>query len=231
MPLVFICLSVLYFIYVLSQGNTKMIGDEIGGDPGSMMLPAIMAFCMFATSAYLFITDKPNENKQEKISKEEKHLYMLTLVLACAYVVLIRPLGFIPSTSMLLFTLCYANLERDVRKDDALRFLTGNLLTLAMTLVLYTIGRKITRTLLIQSRKGLIPQFWGKNGVIVFIVFAVVTLIITIIAILCKKKWHEDDRNHSYWLSIMMGFATTEYLYIIFKQLFLVELVKGVITW
>ena len=59
-----------------------------------------------------------------------------------------------------------------------------------MTLVLYTIGRKITRTLLIQSRKGLIPQFWGKNGVIVFIVFAVVTLIITIIAILCKKKWH-----------------------------------------
>lgn len=35
-PIAFMVLSLLYFFYVIGSGSSRMIGDEIGGDPGTM---------------------------------------------------------------------------------------------------------------------------------------------------------------------------------------------------
>ena len=231
MPVVLMGTSLLYFLYVLSQGDTKMIGDEIGGDPGSMMLPLILSIGMFVTSAYLFYTERTAGEKSQQMTIEEKHLFTLTMVTAFLYVAAIRFLGFIPCTCMLLFTLCFANLEKDVRKEDVGKFVSGNLFSLISVLLVYTFGRSITRVFLRNSRKGILPAFFGSTGFIILVVFLMTTLIVSLVVSACRKRWHEDNTDHRYWVSITIAFATTEYLYIVFKQMFMVELVKGIIIW
>jgi hypothetical protein len=132
---------------------------------------------------------------------------------------------------MLLFTLCFANLEKDVRKEDVGEFVSGNLFSLISVLLVYTFGRSITRVFLRNSRKGILPAFFGSTGFIILVVFLMTTLIVSLVVSACRKRWHEDNTNHRYWVSITIAFATTEYLYIVFKQMFMVELVKGIIIW
>lgn len=62
----FVILSGLYFIYVISSGSSKMIGDEVGGDPGGMILPLVFSIFMFIASVYLLITDKRSEKKKTR---------------------------------------------------------------------------------------------------------------------------------------------------------------------
>ena len=43
MPAFMTVLSALYFIYVLSGGDTTLSADAVGGDPGGKVLPLAMA--------------------------------------------------------------------------------------------------------------------------------------------------------------------------------------------
>ena len=56
MPAFMTVLSALYFIYVLSGGDTTLSADAVGGDPGGKVLPLAMAVFMFA--GFLYITLK-----------------------------------------------------------------------------------------------------------------------------------------------------------------------------
>ena len=69
-PLAFMIMSLLYFFYVVSLGSSKMIGDELGGDPGGMVLPLFLSIFMFLASTYLMITDtRTSEEKVEKFGQ------------------------------------------------------------------------------------------------------------------------------------------------------------------
>jgi hypothetical protein len=232
LPLVSLVLSVFYFIYVISMGNTKMAGDEIGGDPGGMVLPMVMACVLFACSLYLFLTDKPKTQNPVALGKEERSLFMLTLISSILYILVIRCLGFIPCTAILLFMLCFSNLRGSVRYEDWVFYLSGAFVSLALELAIYSVCRSLTRALLMAGRKGSIPSVFGSSAMVVFIVLVVTTAFVVLLSVLyhrlCKEK---ETTFSSCGLSVLLSVATTQYLYVIFKQLFLVELVKGLITW
>lgn len=229
----FVILSGLYFIYVISSGSSRMIGDEVGGDPGGMILPLVFSIFMFIASVYLLITDKRSEKEDDAMSKPEKRLFVLTLALAVAYIFCIQSAGFIPCTVLLLFFLCFANQQGDVRKKDLKFLVSGCIASLVNILLLYTLGRLITRNLLSAGRRGIVPSWVGSPSFT-----AACTLVITVLWIiaavkLCRKKWPANDDKSAYhtWLSAVIATASTEIIYLVFKQLFLVELVKGLIFW
>lgn len=235
LPVVFMILAVLYFVYVVGSGSSKMIGDELGGDPGGMLLPMVLSIFMFVASVYLFLTDRPaTDRKPARLGKEERQLFVLTLVLAIGYVFLSRLLGFILSTSLVLFSLSFANLRAGLFWKDWKVWLGGLVSTTALILGVYSVGRVLTRSLLMAGRQGMIPAWLGSTGMVVFLTLLVVSGLIAMLLVLTRKRFsieHSGVAVHAMWLSAMVAIVSVEFLYLIFRQMFYVELIKGLITW
>ncbi len=235
LPVVFMILAVLYFVYVVGSGSSQMIGDELGGDPGGMLLPMVLSIFMFIASVYLFITDRPAaDRKPVRLGKEERQLFLLTIVVAIGYVFLSRLLGFILSTSLVLFSLSFANLRAGLFRKDCKVWLVGLVSTTVLILGVYSAGRVTTRSLLMAGRQGAIPAWLGSTGMVVFLTLLVVSALIVMLLVLTRTRFsveHSGAAVHSMWLSAMVSIISVEFLYLVFRQMFYVELVKGLITW
>ena len=235
LPFVFMLVSILYFIYVISLGSSVMIGDEIGGDPGGMILPLFLSIFMFVASTILFLTDKkPQEEAQKVKGTSERRLFLLTVIVAILYVAAMRPLGFIITTALLVFTLTFYYLQGTVVRKDVATWAVGAGATLVILLALYSIGRVITRYLLLSARRGRIPQWLGSTGVVVGIVFVIILALYFLLNKITRARFHHARVSKAIshgFDACMISVLTTELLYLIFRQMFLVELVRGLITW
>ena len=233
LPLFFVILSVLYLIYVVSMGDSRMIGDEVGGDPGGMLLPLFLAIFMIAASLYLLFTDKLKEAPR-KMGKPERCLFILTLMISIAYVLLIRIIGFIPCTCCLLFCLCFANSRGGLRREDLKTGGLWLLLSLVFQIIIYSIGRYITRSLLVASRVGAIPEWMGNVGFTSTVTTVVLTVICLVVIFASRKPMSAGKAGevvHDAWVSALVAVISTQLLYIVFRQLFYVELARGLIYW
>lgn len=104
MPAFMTVLSALYFIYVLSGGDTTLSADAVGGDPGGKVLPLAMAVFLFAGFLYITLKERPDG---QGMDTGTKRLFLITLILSVLYVLLIRHAGFILLSSLLLYCLEY----------------------------------------------------------------------------------------------------------------------------
>ncbi len=102
MPAFMTVLSALYFIYVLSGGDTTLSADAVGGDPGGKVLPLAMAVFLFAGFLYITLKERPDG---QGMDTGTKRLFLITLILSVLYVLLIRHAGFILLSSLLLYRL------------------------------------------------------------------------------------------------------------------------------
>ena len=233
LPLFFVGLSILYFIYVVSMGNTQIIGGETIGDPGGMKLPLFLSIFMFGASIYLFITDTAKE-AQKKMGKAELGLFILTLVSLVAYILLIRALGFILCTSALLFCLCFANSQGGLRREDIKSGSLWLLVTLIFQVGFYSLGRYITRSLFMASRSGTVPAWMGNTGFTAFVTAFVLAGIFAALIFILRKPMSVAKAGaavHNAWVSAMVAVISTQTLFLVFRQLFLVRLPQGLIFW
>jgi len=234
-PLAFMIMSLLYFFYVVSLGSSKMIGDELGGDPGGMVLPLFLSIFMFLASTYLMITDtRTSEEKVEKFGPDERRLFALTFLMAITYVLAMRMIGFVLSTVILSFSLTFFYLRGTVRKRDLKVWALGSLISTALLLALYSLARVLTRFLLIGGRTGSVPPWMGTNGFVIGASLLLVSILYLPVAILGWKKVKTLSLGSSArdaFVSLLVSVATTELLYLFFRQLFLVELVRGLVAW
>lgn len=234
-PLAFMSLSVLYFFYVVSLGSSKMIGDELGGDPGGMILPLVLSIFMFLASTYLMITDtKKHVEQTDTFGPDERRLFTLTFLMAIAYVLAMRFVGFVLSTGILSFTLTFFYLRATVKVRDLKAWALGCLLSMAFLLALYTLARILTRFLLIGGRTGSVPPWMGSNGFVIGSALLLVTLLYLPVALLGGRRVKALPVGSSVrdaFVSLLVSVATTELLYLFFRQLFLVELVRGLVAW
>lgn len=234
-PLAFMIMSVLYFIYVVSLGSSKMIGDELGGDPGGMLLPLFLSIFMFLASTFLMITDTRIDGSQAiKLETAERRLFILTFFMSIAYVVGMRSLGFVLTTVILSYTLTFFYFRGNVLIGDMKAWALGCLVSVAFQLVLYTLARMLTRFLLVGGRTGAIPAFMGSSSFVISAALLLVLLLYLPVAILGGRKVRTLPSlysAHAMFSAILVSVATTELLYLFFRQLFLVELVRGIVTW
>lgn len=199
-----------------------------------MILPLVLSIFMFFGTTALFLTDKKLPSQSSKMETEQKRLFVLTVVVTLLYVLLARPIGYLLTTAWLLHTLTFFYLRGDVRFKESGVWLTSLLGSTALLVGLYTIGRRITRFLLLAGRQGTIPAFFGSTSVVVAIVLVVVTALFLLFIGIAKRVGKErltQEPIKAAYIASLVAVATTELIYLIFRQLFLVELVRGIIRW
>ncbi len=228
LPLIMAVVSLLYLIYVVSLGNTKMIGDEIGGDPGGMILPLTMAVFMLCGFTYLAIKERPTET--EKKTREENKVTLCTFLVAIAYVVCSSYLGFVLTSSLTLFALMvlYMSIGQDKLKWWVK--LIGLVSFLVATVAVYSIFRVMTRAFLRMGRSGQLPAIFGNSNFTAFLSLLVL-LAFTLVFVFTIGRISKGKSWRRLYTAGIISMVSTLFLYIVFRQFFLVTLLPGIITW
>jgi len=226
LPLVMTILSLLYFLYVAASQDTILQADAVGGDPGGKVLPYIMSVFMFFGFLYLTIKEKAD---RKPMDVDTKMLFFTTLVLSILYVLLLRPVGFVILSSLVLYTLLYLYTSLGEKRDWRSAII-GGASTLAGTCAVYYLFRFVTKLLLHLGRKNIIPSFFGSSTVCACIALAIVVGFTFLFALtLCrmfeKKGWGKVTKAG------VVTFATVLFLYIVFKQFFMVALAPGILNY
>lgn len=234
-PIAFMVLSLLYFFYVIGSGSSRMIGDEIGGDPGTMVLPLVLSVFMFLVSTFLFLTDKPqSESRSSELGRDDLQLLVLTFIISIVYILMMRTLGFIICTVILLYTLVFFYQRHGIRKNDLSVWFVGVIVSTLMMLGMYSIGRTITRFLFRISRENLNLAWIGSRSFTLFAVLSAVIVLFVVILFVSRSFFRENragDTINSAWIACMVSVASTELLYIVFRQAFFVQLAQGLVAW
>ncbi|NIS59676.1 MAG: hypothetical protein GTO13_02905 [Proteobacteria bacterium] len=228
-PRVFILISIFYLIFAFSLEERRMIGDERGWDPGSRALPIGTGVIMLATSIYLTLREKPAAVGPEKLDEGSARLIVLTIALTVFYILLFRTTGFILSTNALLFTLIYFNYRKGMEWHMVPGFGLGFVLSSGFVLLIYSLGRFITRSLVLYGKRSDLEVFSGKlftSGVTM-----VILALIFLATLFISGKITRSAEGKYTRISVLTAPAVTEILYLVFKQIFLVRLAKGLITW
>ncbi len=226
LPLVMTILSGLYLIYVISSEDTTLVADAVGGDPGGKLIPSIIAVFLFLGFLYITIKERPDGKKMEK---ESFVLFAVTFVLALLYVLLTKTIGFVILTTIVLYTLEYLY-STIGEKRKPLSAILGGVGTLAITAIVYTLMRLLTKTLGRMARAGSLPSAFTSstlNAVIsvVFVLVFIILLYFTLHKLLKKKDLKRvGDAG-------LITFSTVLLLYVVFKQFFLVALAPGLLNF
>jgi hypothetical protein len=228
-PLIFLVVSVLYLAFCFSLEQRRMIGDERGWDPGSRALPIAMGFLMLGLSIYLIVKETSKKQEQQEVPSGARKLILLTIVLGILYILAFQVLGFILSTVVLLFTLIYFNYHENITLKLLPIFSVGLMSSVAFALVIYTAGKFITRSLFYTGRARGFELLASK----VFSAFAVMLFaaaVFTVLLVLFRKTVNRQ-KIRSMLVAGLTAAGVTEGLYLVFKQIFLVNLARGVVFW
>ncbi len=225
-PAVMTILSGLYLIYVRSMEETAITFDAVGGDPGGKLLPTIMAIFMFVGFLYITIKERPEEAKTEKGTTI---LFLITLGLSIAYVLLLKKVGFILMSVIMLYALEYVYTTND-EKHNLPDAIIGGVVTTAGTVGVYYGMRYLTKTFLRLARQGTLPSIFSSTifeGCISAVLISAITTVLALtVCKMLKKKGKDKVAN-----SGLIAFATVLLLYIVFKQFFSVNLAPGLLNY
>lgn len=224
MPAIMTVLSALYFVYVIMSEDTILAADAIGGDPGGKILPAFMALFMFLGFLYLTLKEKPDG---EPMDPGTKKLFFITLVMSVLYVLLIRHIGFIILSTILLYGLEYIYTTVD-EKRNAKEVLGGGAITIAITMVIFIIMRTITKTLMSLGRDGALPSIFTVATFEAAISAVFVILVAVFVNKTLFKTMKVKGLNRASSAGILT-LTTVLLLYIVFKQFFSVNLAPGIL--
>ncbi|HUV07116.1 MAG TPA: tripartite tricarboxylate transporter TctB family protein [Spirochaetia bacterium] len=227
--LAFLIFSLLYIAFSFSLKEMRMIGDDRGWDPGSRALPLGLGFLMLALSIYLSYRESRKQHSPQPLEAGSRRLILLTVTLSVLYILLFEPIGFILTTSLLLYTLIYFNYEQDIRREMAVKFLAGFIFTLLLTLTVYTISRFVIRGLFSIGKSSGV-EFLSSRLFSSFIALFL-TAVLYMVLILSGRKMLGKPSTRAIVISVLTSAGVTEVLYLVFKQIFYVSLTQGIIIW
>jgi len=231
----FLIFSILYIIFGFSIEQRRMIGDQQGWDPGSRAIPIGIGSIMLIVSMYIILSGREKEDTaaEKPHDTASRKLVILSIIVPILYIFLFRLLGFIVMTIFLLFTLIYFSYRKDIKWEYTPQYLFGFTISAVSMILIYSIGRYLTR-LLIRTGKSNSIKFLSNNLFTSSIVITTTALIFFIVILIdnrIKAKRPAAGEANLLFISILTSVGVTEFLYIIFKQIFWVSLAKGVIFW
>lgn len=226
MPAVMTVLSALYFLYVLSSPDTTLVADAVGGDPGGKVLPMIMSAFLFIGFLYITLKERPDGKPMDK---QTTILFFTTLGLTVAYVLLMKTVGFVLLSAVLVYVLEYMFTTAGENRDPV-PAAVGGAATVTVTSLCYLLMRFITKTLLVKGRGGEFPSIFGSTvfeGCISVVLVAVLTAVLYTAA----SRLLKGDRYKKIIKPAAITFAVVLLLYVIFKQFFNVNLAPGLLKY
>lgn len=225
-PAIMTVLSALYFVSVAVQEDFKYEVDTVGGDPGGKLLPLIMGGFMTLGFLYITLKERPDGTKTDK---DTRNLFIATLGLCIAYVLLLKIVGFVIMTIILLFSLLYLFTTIGEKRSWKEGLIAGAA-TGASTIAVYYGMRYLTKMLLRMGRNGSLPAVFGKTSttaVVCIIIIAAITVALSLT--LCKALKKNGKKRVAD--AGLITFATVLFLYVVFKQFFQVQLATGLINY
>ena len=226
---VFVVLSLLYIAFALSVEQRRMIGDDRGWDPGSRALPLGAGAVMLAASLFLVVRERAPAGDRERLPTPSRRLIALAIVVSLLYVFAFRAVGFVLGTNLLLLTLITFNTEGDVRIAFVPRFAAAVGVGTAFVLVIYTLGRLITRSLFFTGRR-MSSDLLQAPVFTAAVSLAAVAVVFLAIVLGVRRRLPVGPARRL--LDTMLTAAgTTELLYLVFRQVFLVRLAQGLVRW
>jgi hypothetical protein len=228
-PLFFLLFSLFYLAFSFSLEEHRMIGDEKGWDPGSRSLPIAMGFLMLGLSVYLISRETVHAPADRPVPAGARRLVLLTITASLLYILIFRALGFLLSTAVLLFTLVYFNRRQDVRRRLLPGYLLGVPVSAAFTLMVYSIGRFLTRFLFYWGRARESGLLTNKAFGALAAALVLAALFAGLLVLLGKAKVKPALRDLG--TAVLLAAGVTEGLLLVFKQIFLVNLARGIIFW
>jgi hypothetical protein len=229
-PLAFVVIAVLYLALAFSFEDRRMIGDEKGWDPGPRALPVAIGALMLGISAYLTFRGWKAPAASASVPGPAMRLIVLTAVLTSFYIAVFRFLGFVLATTVLLYLLFYFNSMQNVRLKLLPSCMAGLAASTALTLILYSVGKWVSRALLAYGR-SIGSTVLADRTLAAGISFLAVTALFVVVVLISKAIRRARSSPGRIPVAILTAAAMTEGLYIVFRQIFLVSLAPGLILW
>ncbi|MCQ2398375.1 MAG: tripartite tricarboxylate transporter TctB family protein [Sphaerochaetaceae bacterium] len=225
LPLVMTVLSALYFIYVFASEETAMNADSVGGDPGGKFLPYVMAVFMFFGFLYITLKERPDGKKTDA---GDRNLFLITLCEGVLYIAFSKVAGFLILTVILLYSLIYLYTTIG-EKRSAKQACAGGAVTLSVTVAVYFLFRYVSKLLMRLGRQGILPMFKSSTAAAVVALVIVAGFTVLLSLTVCRKLKAKGFNRVAD--AGIVTFATVLFLYIVFKQFFLVALAPGFINY
>jgi len=225
-PAIMTVLSALYLIYVRSNEDTVLVADAVGGDPGGKLLPTIMGVFLFVGFLYITIKERPDGKREEKGTIV---LFLITLGISLAYLFLLKYVGFIIMSAILLFVLeyLYTTINEKRSFQEGLLGAGG---TLVVTSGGYLLMRFITKKFLHLARIGTLPGIFSSSVFEGCISLAYVVLLAVVFSLTICRPLKSKGRE-KLAKSFLITFMTVLLLFVIFKQFFNVNLAPGLLDY
>jgi hypothetical protein len=198
-----------------------------------MIVSLILGIFMVISSAYIFLKERKT-GEANRMDPVCRMILIWVIVVSVLYVLLSRYLGFVLATSLATFILIFVNLNEGLTRKNARQFFVALTISEAALLVAYTVGRVVARTMTIAGRKGAIPKFLSSSGMIIGLTAVAAGAVIALEMLIARRIWPSSgvkDVRRNTVMSGTIAVISTEVLYIVFKQLFLVSLIPGLIFW
>jgi hypothetical protein len=228
-PIVICLVAVICIWYALSLEQRRMIGDETAHDPGSRAMPLAAGVLMLAAGLYETLR-RPGKTAPPE-EGGSAGLFILTLISSLAYIVFLERIGFIPLTSLFLYTLIavYKSTALPGGKVTTGSFLPGFLYSATVSTLLYTAGRLVSREFFYRGRSAGIELLSSRTFTILSF-----TLVAGILyAGIAKLAYRRGSGTAGRVLvnSVLLSTATTLLLYVVFRMIFRVNFPAGLIFW
>ncbi len=138
-------MSLAYVAFILSLDPSQMAGDVFGYDPGTRALPLVAGLVMAAASFHLAIRER-RAAPAAAGWLEPRRLVVANLGLSVLFVALFRHLGYIPTTSALMFALIVLNIRETTTRATWGATAGWFVFTMAEAIALFSLARGIVRS-------------------------------------------------------------------------------------
>ena len=223
LPFGFFVTSLVYLGFMLSAESSHMVGDDFGYDPGSRALPLLAGGLLAVVSLRLFIRER---GAVADAPRQGRNLFVANVVLAVLFIAVFRPLGFVLTTGLFMFALIALNYREAGDSLETARVAKWLAYSVGLLVLLFSIARGVVKACFALFHatqwESLRDPFVQAS-----LEIAVVVPIFIAIGLVVRRR----SGSSLYLTMSQTAVGTTMGVFILFRELFLVQLPKGVLFW
>ncbi len=223
-PLAFLLTSVAYIAFVFSLEEATMIGDNFAYDPGGRIVPLLAAMVLCAASLRLVVHERASAH--EESDRATRYLVLANIGLSALFIVLFRPLGFVATTGLMMFWFIYLNLRATETGASMRTALPWLAVTMVYLVFLYSVSRGVVKGLFALARTYQ-QDLFREPFLQAIAVLAILIPLIVMVGMGLRRL----PCGRVFAIASQTTVGTTMAIYVVFRQLFLVQLPQGVLSW
>ncbi|WFE75797.1 tripartite tricarboxylate transporter TctB family protein [Roseinatronobacter sp. S2] len=219
-PLGLIGFALVWLGYAWSLPSEGMIGDRFGYDPGSRFLPVAAGIVLAAALLGDLLRRWPLMPAPVQTGPVLAHVVALIV-----YLIAFRPLGFVLSTAFVLFGLIALNQRHMGQPFRLWPFVCAMAAVAVGSVAMFTAVRWVIRSCFALARTHDLPIL-REPAVQAGLATVAVVMAMGMMIWVCRR-W----RHLQYVAAVQVAIGTTFAIYLLFRQLFLIQLPPGILNW